>query len=108
MSHYDFTEGDAGVEIDSPIRDQDGPVALITPPDTVDFLFWFDGDVAAVRRRTAVVIQNDPVIVRYVTQPGDANGHGVFWGQWELAIVSLGKQISTFPIRYDVAPLIGP
>lgn len=108
MSHYDFTENDAGVELDSPIRDQDGPVALVTPPDTVNFRFWFDGDEAAARVRTAVVVQLDPAVVRYVTQPGDINDHGVFWGQWELAIVSLGRQITTFPIRYDVAPLIGP
>lgn len=108
MSHYDMTEADEGVSIDSPIVDQDGAVALLAPPDTVNFRFWFDGDEAAARIRTAVVVQLDPAVVRYVTQIGDLNQHGVFWGQWELTIVSAGRKVTTFPIRYDVAPLIGP
>jgi len=108
MSHYDLTQFDEGTGFDSPINDKDGAIILDEAQDTVDFLFWFDGDQADVRRRTAVIVEAGPAVVRYVTQVGDINLHGVLWGQWELDIVSTGKKLSTFPIRYDVAPQIGP
>ena len=108
MSHFDLTEEDEGTGFDSPIQDQDGPIVLDLVLDSVDFRFWFDGDESPARVRTATIIQEDPAVVRYVGQIGDANSDGVLWGQWELDIVSIGKKLTTFPIRYYVAPLIGP
>ena len=108
MSHFDFTENDEGNAFDSPITDKNGPIVLNDVLDSVDFRYWFDGDEGAARVRTAVIVQEDPAIVRYVNQVGDLNANGVLWGQWELDIVSLGQKLTTFPVRYDIAPLVGP
>ncbi len=108
MSHFDLTEEDEGTGFDSPIQDQAGPIVLDLVLDSVDFRFWFDGDESPARIRTAVIIQEDPAVVRYVGQTGDVNSDGVLWGQWELDIVSTGKKLTTFPIRYYIAPLVGP
>jgi len=108
MSHFDMTEQDEGTGLDSPINDRDGPLVLDSAQDSVDFRFWFEDDLQAVRIRAAVIVQDDPSIVRYVIQTGDLDNHGVLWGQWDLDIVSQGKKLHTFPIRYDVGPLVGP
>lgn len=108
MSHFDFTEGDEGNGFDTPISDKKGPIVLDDVLDSVQFRYWFDGDEAAARIRTAVIIQENPAIVRYVNQIGDLNANGVLWGQWLLDIVSTGQKLGTFPVRYDIAPLVGP
>jgi len=108
MSHFDLTEEDEGTGFDSPIEDKDGAIALDSVLDSVNFRFWFDGDESSARIRTAIILQEDPAVVRYVGQITDVNSDGVLWGQWELDIVSIGKKLRTFPIRYYVAPLIGP
>lgn len=108
MSHFDMTQGDLDTSLVSPISDQDGPIVLSLAQDSVEILWWFDGDLAAVRRRAALIQQEAPAIVGYAIQVGDLNGSGVLFVQWELDIVSRGGKWTTFPSRYDVARLIGP
>lgn len=108
MSHFDFTEEDEGNGFETPLSDKKGPIVLDDTLDSVRFRFWFDGDEAAARIRTAVITQEDPAIVLYVNQIGDLNGNGVLKAQWLLDIVSTGQKLGTFPVRYDIAPLVGP